>query len=808
MKSLLGALDASSPCAICARTGQRAFSSAARLNRTANVVRRQPVGDHHVQVVRRALGGAEDASRPRRVDHGRAFSPMGRRGDKYDTFQRLIELRFHQLVRAMGPWTPANSEWKMFGIHSQSEADKESKLFRAAVQNSFSLASVRGFVGRSDNPLFWKLRNAFVRGDTAALTKELRFTFHSFVLRSRYSRSATAAHQRLADFRFPYEWYPATRTMQRTVHLHVGPTNSGKTYRALQALENARSGIYAGPLRLLAHEIYSRFQAKGKPCALITGEEQRIPEGDVLPYRSCTVEMTPLNQQVDVAVIDEIQMLADEERGWAWTQAFLGVQAREVHLCGEERTVELIESLCARIGDKCIVHRYQRLSSLQTMEASLKGDFGNLQKGDAVVSFSRVGLHALKAGIESATGRRCAIVYGSLPPETRAQQAALFNNPDNDYDFLVASDAIGMGLNLEIKRVIFEAVAKRSHGGFRTLTVPEVKQIGGRAGRYRTAAQDIKTSQAAPQSRPAATKPKWGGTPGFVSTMEEQDLGVVQDAFSVDAEPIKSAGIQPPTFAIEKFSTYFPPETPLSFVLLRLRDFAKVSHRFHLCHMDDAIDVADIIQPYPMSVFDRCVFLSAPVSLRDLGQKQALQAFAQCVSEMRDGNLLDIPEIDLEILDVARDDPAVPKGEYLRRLEALHKTVTLYLWLTYRYVGVFTSQPLAFHVKQLVEDKITDYLEHLSYVPEQRSQRMQQIRRLVEKQQKREKAVSGGKKQEDAAGTHEGVGQWNEEGHEEPLVQDETEAALVDVQTPAHRIANDVLVDGEGPGPAVEETRV
>ena len=761
--------------------------------------------------MRRDLDDAEDTRKLRRIGgNGRPSLPDRQRADKYDTFQRLIELRFLQLVRSMGPWAHNNPEWQIFGVHSQSEVDRECKLFRAAIDKSFHSAAVRDLVGRSNNPLFWKLRNAFVRGDSPALTKELKFAFHTFVLRSRYSKSATATHQRLADFRYPYEWFPATRTMQRTVHLHVGPTNSGKTYRALQALEKAESGIYAGPLRLLAHEIYTRFRAKGKPCALITGEEQRIPEGDICKYRSCTVEMTPLNQQVDVAVIDEIQMIADDDRGWAWTQAFLGVQARELHLCGEERTVELIESLCARIGDKCIVHRYQRLSPLQTMGTSLQGDFGNLQTGDAIVSFSRVGLHALKAGIESATHRRCAIVYGSLPPETRAQQAALFNDPNNDYDFLVASDAIGMGLNLEIKRVIFEAVAKRDRVGFRTLTVPEVKQIGGRAGRYRTAAQDIKSAQAGISAQPTTARSKWGA-PGFISTLEDQDLAVVHDAFSMDPEPIKTAGIQPPTFAIEKFSTYFPPETPLSFILLRLRDMAKVSYRFHLCQIEDAIEVADIIQPYPMSIYDRCVFLSAPVSLREHGQRLALQAFAQCVSEMRDGKLLDIPEIDLEILDKARDDPTLPRGEYLRRLEALHKTVTTYLWLTYRYVGVFTSQPLAFHVKQLVEDKITEYLDHLSYTPGIRSKQNEKIRKLLKEKEERKKSVLTETDKGEDEGVAEfqgGVGRWSGEAPQAPLLDDETELALVDDPSAVHRVANEVLTDRKAEASVVKQTRV
>jgi ATP-dependent RNA helicase SUPV3L1/SUV3 len=199
------------------------------------------------------------------------------------------------------------------------------------------------------------------------------------------------------------------------------------------------------------------------------------------------VEMMPLNQKFDVAVIDEIQMLGDEQRGHTWTAALLGVQAKDVHLCGEERAVKIIQKICATIGDKCVIHRYERLSPLTTMNKALGTGLKNLQKGDAIVAFSRVALHAMKRRIESETGRRCAIIYGSMPPEVRAQQASFFNDPDNDYDFLVASDAIGMGLNLEIRRVILESVFKFNGVENVRLSAPQIKQIGGRAGRYRTA---------------------------------------------------------------------------------------------------------------------------------------------------------------------------------------------------------------------------------------------------------------------------------------------------------------------------------
>ncbi|KAI0453081.1 P-loop containing nucleoside triphosphate hydrolase protein [Xylaria acuta] len=684
----------------------------------------------------------------------------------YVVFRKLALARFDYFTKTYG-WTEKKDEYMAFGITSRLDFDREAKLFLNSVAKACDLANDNNAVSRKENPLFWSLRNAFVTKDITGLTAELKYAFQSFLMRSRFPSSILATHQKIADMRFPYEWYPATRALQRTVYLHVGPTNSGKTYNALKALENAKSGIYAGPLRLLAHEVYSRFTAMGKSCALITGEEQRIPKDVDTYFRSCTVEMTPLNSQADVAVIDEIQMIGDAERGWAWTQAFLGVQAKEVHLCGEERTVELIQSLCASLGDKCIVTRYQRLSGLETMHESLGGKLENLQKGDAVVSFSRIGIHSLRKRIEEATGRRCAVVYGSLPPETRAQQAALFNDPNNDYDYLAASDAIGMGLNLEIRRVVFEATHKRDSTSYRQLSVSELKQIGGRAGRYRTANHAIRTATSDGEELP---KPKPSG-PGLVTALEDEDLAVVIQAFNSEPGPIRTAGIQPPTSAIERLSTYFPPNTPLSFILIRLRETARLSSKFHLCHFKEMLEVADLLQPFPMSIYDRCVFLNAPVALRDGNGAKILQAFARCVSRMEGGNLVDLPEIQLELLDIKLGDWKGAQSEYLQKLEGLHKAITLYLWLSYRFSGVFGSQNLAFHVKELVEDKINEYLAGISESDTRRKKRMEAIRKAAQLRQRKKEVLLGETSvQEDP--NHEGVGEWNEEGHEEPLYDD------------------------------------
>lgn len=314
------------------------------------------------------------------------------------------------------------------------------------------LKSLKNGHGTGDKPrLLANARSSYANDGEAGIDRQLKFALQGAVAYEGFSQSDIIHQIKIADLRFPTEWFPSARAFKRKLHLHIGPTNSGKTYHALLRLQEAKTGVYAGPLRLLAHEVYARLVAKGKRCNLITGDQMIFAEGletSMASINCCTVEMVPKGTECEVAVIDEIQMLGNSDRGWAWTEALIGLQAKELHMCGEERALPLVRDLGTAMGEELIIHRYERLSPLQTMDTSLKGSLQNLRKGDCVVSFSRKGIHALKKEIEQTTNKRAAIIYGALPPEVRVQQARLFNDPDNDYDIIVASDAIGMGLNL------------------------------------------------------------------------------------------------------------------------------------------------------------------------------------------------------------------------------------------------------------------------------------------------------------------------------------------------------------------------
>lgn len=134
------------------------------------------------------------------------------------------------------------------------------------------------------------------------------------------------------------------RSKNRKIIFHAGPTNSGKTHHALERFINARSGVYCAPLKLLVAEVFHKCNQRGTPCDLLTGEERKFIKNPDSPanHLSCSVEMVNLQNNYEVAVIDEIQLMRDHHRGWAWTRALLGIPADEIHLCGEAAAIDLV----------------------------------------------------------------------------------------------------------------------------------------------------------------------------------------------------------------------------------------------------------------------------------------------------------------------------------------------------------------------------------------------------------------------------------------------------------------------------------
>ncbi len=276
----------------------------------------------------------------------------------------------------------------------------------------------------------------------------------------------------------PEKQYPEARGMERHFILHVGPTNSGKTYEALQRLKQAYHGIYLGPLRLLALEVYDRMTAAGIPCSMITGEEAIRTPGSFV--QASTVEIMDIREIYDIAVIDEAQMMSDENRGSFWTRAILGIRAEEIHVCCSGTAESLLIKMIRRCGDTYEIVRHERNTRLEFIPK--RYDMSkDVEPGDALIAFSKKNVLAIAATLES-RGIKASVIYGNLPPQTRQEQVRLFTEGVNQV--VVATDAIGMGINLPIRRIVFMNTSKFDGTDKRRLEAEEIRQIAGRAGRY------------------------------------------------------------------------------------------------------------------------------------------------------------------------------------------------------------------------------------------------------------------------------------------------------------------------------------
>ena len=267
------------------------------------------------------------------------------------------------------------------------------------------------------------------------------------------------------------------RELKRWFIIHSGPTNSGKTYQALQSLKACGRGVYLGPLRLLALEVSDTLNKDGVPCSLLTGEESIEVWG--AEHTASTIEMADCSKEYDVAVIDEAQMITDPNRGDRWMRAIYGIRAREVHLCLAPEAKMLICRILDGFGAAYTVIDHHRLAPL-----SYAGPFEDLRdakRGDAFIVFSRKAVLSLSAELHQ-MGIEASVIYGALPPVSRREEVRRFTAGETDV--VVATDAIGMGVSLPIGRIIFCETTKFDGKERRPLRTGEIKQVAGRAGRY------------------------------------------------------------------------------------------------------------------------------------------------------------------------------------------------------------------------------------------------------------------------------------------------------------------------------------
>lgn len=482
--------------------------------------------------------------------------------------------------------------------------------------------------------------------------------------------------RKISDLRVPANWYPEARAIQRKVIFHAGPTNSGKTYHAIQRYLSAKSGVYCGPLKLLAHEIFEKSNDAGVPCDLVTGEERTFVDQDGRPsgHVACTIEMSSVTTPYEVAVIDEIQMIRDPARGWAWTRALLGLCAEEIHVCGEPAAINFVRELMYTTGEEVEVHNYQRLTPFSILDQALDS-LDNLKPGDCIVCFSKNDIYSISRQIE-ARGLECAVIYGSLPPGTKLSQAKKFNDPDDPCKILVATDAIGMGLNLSIKRIIFNSIVKpnvneKGEKHMETISTSQALQIAGRAGRFSSKFKE-----------------------GEVTTMHRDDLAVLKEILCQPVEPIKTAGLHPTAEQIEMFA-YHLPDATLSNLVDIFVSLSQVDGLYFVCNIEDFKFLADMIQHIPLNLRSRYVFCTAPINKKQLFVCTSFLKFARQFS--RDEPLT----FEWVCRHISWPSPAPKTLKDLVHLEAVHDVLDLYLWLSYRFMDMFPDTIL---IRQIQKD--------------------------------------------------------------------------------------------------------
>ncbi|CAO4164920.1 ATP-dependent RNA helicase SUPV3L1/SUV3 [Methylorubrum aminovorans] len=462
------------------------------------------------------------------------------------------------------------------------------------------------------------------------------------------------------------EKFTAARRLNRRIVFHMGPTNSGKTYAALQVLAAAPNGAYLAPLRLLALENYEGLRERGLRAGMVTGEEVLGEAGATHTAR--TIETADLTRPIDVAVIDEIQMLMDPDRGWAWTNALFGVPAKTVIVCGSNDALSYVRRAAEAANESLEVIAFERKSPLVLLDEPVPLE--KVEPGDAVVAFSRRAVHENRE-ILVARGHRVATIYGALSPEVRRAEAARFRS--GEANVLVTTDAIGMGLNLgPLRRIVFSAVRKWDGVEDRALTNSEIRQIAGRAGRY-----------------------------------GHHEVGYVAATEATGIEPVRAALAGAPTAPASDTRFYVRPDlTAIRSVADEMRTpslyevmthFARATFYagspFQPSALEEVLEIARTIDRARLPIEEKFVFSVCPINRRDEIAMGMLERWSL----------------------VRAAGAAVPalRASLAGELDYQERTVKLasaYLWLSRRFPETFDDVEAIRHMRGRANDAIEHHL--------------------------------------------------------------------------------------------------
>ncbi len=460
--------------------------------------------------------------------------------------------------------------------------------------------------------------------------------------------------------------FPLARRLKRRITFHVGPTNSGKTYAAMQRLKQAETGYYLAPLRLLALEGYEDLKASGIHASLITGEEEILDEEST--HISSTIEMLNPEVEVDCCVIDEIQMIDDRDRGWAWANALIGAPAKELILTGSENALEAVKEICDYLGEELEVVRFARMNPLDLMErpVSLK----KIKPHTAIVAFSRKEVLSLKQQLSSRY--RVSVVYGNLSPEVRREEARRFR--EGESEILVATDAIAMGLNLPIRTLLFARDNKFDGLRRRELETSEILQIAGRAGRYGLHEH------------------------GYVGALDAGALQTIARKFHAPLPPIRlplsvMASLEHVLLIGEILET-----DTLREILEFFAQNMEFEGPFRAANIESMLELAAIVDEYELDLRSRYHLACAPASL---GSPYIESVYHRYLSHLEKGET--VPYIP------PRELPRYAHtNEELLHAEDRVKEVSLYLWLSFKFRELFPDTEKA----QEARRRLNRFIEH------------------------------------------------------------------------------------------------
>ncbi len=469
--------------------------------------------------------------------------------------------------------------------------------------------------------------------------------------------------------------FPPARTLKRQLILHVGPTNSGKTYEAMQTLQAAHTGYYLAPLRLLALEGYETLRAQGLNASLITGEEQILD--DDATHISSTIEMLNFEVDVDVCVIDEVQMIGDRDRGWAWANAIIGAPASTVIMTGSDNTIHAIEELAAYLNEPLQIRHFSRKNPLTLLKSATP--IAQIKPHTAVITFSRRDVLKLKQQLSRYY--EVSVIYGNLSPEVRREEARRFR--EGETEVLVATDAIAMGMNLPIDTILFYKAQKFDGVKDRELSASEIHQISGRAGRY--GLSHI----------------------GYVGALKPDVLGIIQKKFHQNANPIALPFNVMASLEHIRLVGSILEENSLFEILNFFVKHMQFSGPFRAANLEGMLEAATIVDHFDLDLAAKYHLACAPLNFKSPYIIAAYERYIRAIERQQPVHYQ--PPVLLHDFAQSSDE--------LLEAEDMVKEISLYLWLSYRFDTLFLNQHEAMQSRHTLNHFIERSLKQSHFVP-------------------------------------------------------------------------------------------